>query len=610
MTNIDGSSILRGTADRSIGTAMIAVSSVVNWPQHITLHCLGQGAERSSAIITLPPQSTTLITSCNGKTTTTFDGFEKGFVSSTSDRIEAYELATDGGPGAIAAFGLAAHHRGEVDVFSGIPFSDPKKINSSNSVFAGVPFGTQPTLPDGVYAPRVSLANFADSPAHVSLSIATTQPGSDGNSRAGREKRILRELTIPARRTIEFTVDDASSESGLLQSLIIESDRKPGEVVGKVVSRSDGNLFEVELLGKDQMDENNGGIHPWSAEGDSESHLLLFNYSTTPRVFGVGISNGLIVWDKKYTLSPFETREININELLLDRVKDDKGQILDPKYRSGAANWMVPDSGEGTGRLMVTSHSRALARNFSCGNFIVVCGSQVMNYINAMTQGQTTQVWIADPQFCDEFSPSQCTGGSYVSNGSASYSWSIGASTVIRPNTNSDQYAQAPYVYGVGGGRGTGYVTMTAGGCQSGGSGGPTEVQVPTASRIVSTISNGAATDCPSGQAGWDRKVWKIVTDQETPPKDMVVGGQSLTETVTIGSPNDLGITGVTTGTGTTGTNGQFGDHFRVCSTLCPTSTGTTAANQTITDVYNSTTYTLTPNSIAYKCSSITVNGQ
>jgi hypothetical protein len=507
MTNIDGSATLRGVADQAVGTAILAVSSVVNWPQHVTLHCLAQDLERRSVSITLPPQATTLFTSCSGQTASSLDAYEQEIARGPSERIEAYELVTDGGSGAIAAFGLASHLRGETLVFSGIPFTDPKKINSPNSVFAGVPFGTQPTLPDGVYAPRISFANFSNSPAHVTLSIATTQPSSaTAEADSGLEKRTLRQLTIPPRRTTEFTVSDASSQSGLLQSLIVESDRMPGEVLSKVVSRSDGNLYEIELLGKDQKDENNGGIHPWSVEDDSESHLLLFNYSAKPRVFGVGISNGAIVWDKKYTLAPYETREISFNELIRDKVQDGNGQILRADLQRGAVNWMVPDSGEGTGRLMVTSHSRALARNFSCGSFIVVCGSQVWAAYDIIPINYMIAAYTAEPQYCDEFSPSQCTGGSYVSNGSANYSWTVGASSVIKLNTPADQYAQSPNIYGVGLGTGSSSVVISAGSCFTGGPAPP--VNTATMS-CTSPVVRGTSTTCtvkgPTGAkiSGW-----------------------------------------------------------------------------------------------------------
>ncbi|MGA2170617.1 MAG: hypothetical protein ABSG62_20705 [Terracidiphilus sp.] len=206
-------------------------------------------------------------------------------------------------------------------------------------------------------------------------------------------------------------------------------------------------------------------------EGDSESHLLLFNYSDKPRVFGVGISNGAILWDKKYTLAPNETREISFNELIQDKVPDGKGLILSPERQSGVVNWMVPDSGEGTGRLMVTSRPRVLARNFSCGQFIEPCGAYVYA-ASGLTVGSLDDVIWVVPQFCDFFSPSQCVGGNDVSNGSANYNWSVGASSVVRFAAPSDQYVASPQLYGVGAGSGYGNVTVTAGSCQVNGGGG------------------------------------------------------------------------------------------------------------------------------------------
>ena len=479
MPGIDGSGALRGVTDGSAASALLAVSSNVSWVQHLTLHCLSLNTEYKPATLTLAPQATLLISSCSGHTVNDLRSFEDHVGSGTEQRIEGYELATDGGSGTIAAFGLAPHRRNQDIVFSGVPFEDPSKINSPNSIFAGVPFGPQPTLPDGIYSPRMSLSNFSNEPAHIALSIATTQQneGSVSNE-PGRapEKRLLRQLTIAPRRTVEFALSDASSQTGLLQSVIVESDRKPGEILGKVVSRSDGTLYEIELLAKDQMDENNGGIHPWTVEGDFESHLLLFNYSNKPRVFGVGISNGAIVWDKKYTLAPYETREISFNQLIQDKVKDDNGQTLSSDRQRGAVNWMVPDPGEGTGRLMVTSHSGAQARNFSCGNYVVVCGGSVSNPLHIIPMNSFRAPWTALPSFCDVSSPGRCTGGSYVSSGAANYSWSTSPLSVITPNTSADYYVATPDIYGVGPGVGYGRVTMSANGCQVTGTGSSVEV--------------------------------------------------------------------------------------------------------------------------------------
>jgi hypothetical protein len=72
-----------------------------------------------------------------------------------------------------------------------------------------------------------------------------------------------------------------------------------------------------------------------------------------------------------------------------------------------------------------------------------------------------------------------------------------------------------------------------------------------------------------------------------------------------------LHLTNPQTGTAVTDGNGQFSDTFFDCSALCPGS-GQTDASQVITDVLpnGSGPYSLSPNTLVYECSSITVNGK
>ena len=255
---------------------------------------------------------------------------------------------------------------------------------------------------------------------------------------------------------------------------------------------------------------------------------------------------------------------------------------------------------------MVTSHDRAMARNFSCGTYYGVCSFYFETYSNYILAGGDDQLYGALADYCNfnPNAPQQCGLGTPMS-GTVRYSWSVGATNII--STSQPSIAE-PMLNGISAGTGYARVTASAGQCSSSGGGNPT-VQVPTASRIVSTVSNGAATNCPSGQAGWDRNVTKIVTDQENPPQDIVAANQSLTENYTV-SPNPFGITSVQTSTATTNSEGLFGDNYFICSTLCPNSTAQMNASQVITDVYQSKPYTLTANAVVYSCSNITVNGK
>jgi hypothetical protein len=214
---------------------------------------------------------------------------------------------------------------------------------------------------------------------------------------------------------------------------------------------------------------------------------------------------------------------------------------------------------------------------------------------------------VAD-NFCINSEPLQCSAGTSTT-GTANNYWTVGATNIIALSSSSQATVSSPSLTGVSGGSGTAKVKASAGGCQDTGGGTPT-VQIPTASAIQLTLSSGATTDCPSKQAGWTRVVSKYVTDQETPSQNIVAAGQSLTEVVTIGTPNSLNMVGpVKTGAYVTTATGLFSDTLTFCSPACP-GTGTTASTQVITDVYLEKTYTVTPNSFLYSCTANTINGK
>ena len=135
----------------------------------------------------------------------------------------------------------------------------------------------------------------------------------------------------------------------------------------------------------------------------------------------------------------------------------------------------------------------------------------------------------------------------------------------------------------------------------------------PYSSQIVGTVQNNALSSgqspyCAPGYAGWVRIVNKVVTAQNG--STVAISGQALTETVTLQTPNDLHIASVATGHTTTNALGQFQDLLYVCSSVCPASTGSTVAQQQITDNLNGTNYNLTANTFTYKCTGIAINGQ
>jgi len=96
-------------------------------------------------------------------------------------------------------------------------------------------------------------------------------------------------MMVPARSTAEIALSALQGNPDLENSFLLTADAAPGDLVVKLWSASVSQLREVEVLAKDEQDPENGGTHPWSLDGDTDSTLLLFNHSTKTQSFSVTI---------------------------------------------------------------------------------------------------------------------------------------------------------------------------------------------------------------------------------------------------------------------------------------------------------------------------------
>jgi hypothetical protein len=274
-------------------------------------------------------------------------------------------------------------------------------------------------------------------------------------------------------------LDNAHNESGLLHSISVESDQSPGQVQSKVVSRGNGALYQVELLGKDLKDPENAGGHPWTTQGDYESHLLLFNSSTIPTTYIVRIAAGTSTWEKRYVLAPSETRELSINQLMHEGIKDDTGRVLGSDANVGVAYWSTIDPGRGTGRLLVSSRSAVAAHNFSCGNTLVVCGINLSVFNSGIIPmlGYARYANVAG-DCCLAWGQGACSSGLYQTGGTCgtSTSWSLGNTTIVGFNSPGDQFSSSPNFSGINLGSTYANVNVVQNGCGSFGGGNPSPV--------------------------------------------------------------------------------------------------------------------------------------
>jgi hypothetical protein len=469
MPEMEGSSKLTAVTDQVEGPPLVAITNLSSKPQHVSLTCLHNANLVSASRVEIAAHATAKTIACSSGSFSDLDAYMATVDKAHGQGVYGIQLEGDGLPGSLAAFALAPHFRGHDLIFSSVPFYDPLLIHSSNFVFAGVPIGPQPTLPYGVYVPRLSYANFSDSPIHLSVYLADTvnQPTSTaGDDAPTPQLQKLKSITVSPRASGEYAFSGVEAQSGLTHSVVVKAESGPGNYQAKLVSRSDGNLYEIELLAKDALDLNNSGIHPWSINGDTESHLILFNHSSTAKKVGFTITSGTASWAHEFMLAASETREISFNDLEKEHIRDDSGRLLPPSAKEGVVDWMSPESGDVTGRLMVTSRTNAMARNFSCGGYKVLCSINFLTYAAAIAEGATDAMYGVADNFCIDSEPLQCSSGTSTT-GTANNYWTVGATNIIALSSSSQATVSSPTLTGVSVGNGTASVIATAGGCQS-----------------------------------------------------------------------------------------------------------------------------------------------
>lgn len=428
MPSADGSSTLRAVTDHITSPPVLAVTSLSESIQHVTIQCLGT-ASGHKQVIDLAPNETLLLRPCHAPIShfadfQTLQSNAEGEKPDTEERASVSHgplgiaLSSDAKPGSFAAFALARHEANGEHFFSSIQFTDPKMLMSANTVFTGVPVGTASALPDGAFLPRLSVANFSNRDQRVRVKYATTASGTP-------DAKEIMSVVIPAGSTREIALEGLSGSPDLQNSFIVSSDGTPGDIVAKLVSTSEGRLHEVELLGKDKKEQQDGGGHPWSLEEGTDSILLLFNHTGKQQEFTVGISSGSILWQKVFTLKPMETKSVSFAALVRDRIKDDAGRVMPEDVTSGNVVWFTPDPEEGLGRLLEANRSTAMARNFSCGYYIVLCGASFNPFTTLWSFLDTAVPFgSVSGRSCTAWGPNMCYGDQYGSGGGSSYGWS------------------------------------------------------------------------------------------------------------------------------------------------------------------------------------------
>ena len=433
MPSAEGSQILRSVADDG-SSSVVAITSLSEMrTQHISVSCVLEHSQYSNRIV-LAPNETVVSHPCTDEKARTFYGATNtDFPDDASDthrrsRAAGVSITSDGMPGEFSAYGVVYHRTDDTGYFSAMNFSDPKMLNTSGFVYTGVPVGDQTNLlPQGKYVPQVYLANFGENAAAIEIVFASTTAGHP-------TAQPLQTVMLRPRSAKTVAFPDLKGNDELQNSFVVRSNAAPGVVLSKLVAIGNGQLRELELIGKDEKQMENAGGHPWSVEDGTTSTMLLFNHTSKPQYFNVRVADDKTLWLKVYKLAGMETKAISLNVLIEQQVKDDKGHVLPKDIARGEASWLVPATTEVSGRILQSNSVKAMARNFSCGTCAFICQNPYLDpfitidmFIGAQAPlGGITPDWCNIPCQAYTTCPAHNNPTTHASGGLL-YSWSGGA---------------------------------------------------------------------------------------------------------------------------------------------------------------------------------------
>jgi hypothetical protein len=605
MVGMPGSGVLRSAGGSLVSNPVVALKNTAAAAQTATISCITENGAATQQQVQLVAGGWALLSACTSPSDAAVTLIGDVLVSPDQAATDlgafGVSVAGSGKPGTLAAFSFSWHGAARGAMLSSQNFVDAGTFRSGNTVFTGVPVGAATYLPGAFFTPQVALANFGAKPVNATVLFSRT-------TGSGPEPSNVATVSVPAMSSQTIALPLLTGDPGLRNSFIVQSAAAPGTLFANVAAVGAPGFGLVEQIGKDEQTTANGGGHPWDLTGGQDAVLLLFNHSAVAKYFNVKIGSGGVLWQQPYLLPPMETQAISIRELIAGQIKDHDGKLLPQSLERGEIGWFNANPAEGKGRLMqidpasqtVAANTR-VARNFSCSYTYVLCGASISPDSIALTDGGSSGTLEVSPAVCLSVSPFNCSGQSSSYGGLGyTYEWGVnGPAEVSGPYTDSTAILQ-------GTGVGTGYfscmVTSQYDGsyCQAN----PQATLIvtkPTAVAYVGQNAQGAA-NCPAGQSGFSRQITLQVVDQNGNPSP--IQNFTMTDIITVGSPNGLGITGTQSGS-LSGVSGPFLDSLYVCSSACPASSNSTTGLQTWTgNLLPLGTY-----NVVYKCNSITWSG-
>jgi hypothetical protein len=546
--------------------------------------------------VTVPPHGTKMVTfdqlssavSVTGGVYLTHDGAEHG-------------LAISGGL-QDKAVGYSAHLP-LVPLPESEPNAEPKTPTQTTSAELGLMSGAADPMmnfPSGtVFTPYSLVRNTSGQAVSVTPTIWWMKGGVAQSAR-------LSQINIAQHRTVDLNAPALIASAGLKDfngsvNVVLDTNGPNGALVltSGSVDQKDSYVFEVVPKGFGESSAKS--LCYWSTGNGDDTMVTLWNPADEEQdlVLTLFYSGGHYAYPIQ--LGPRATRSFNISEILHLSIPDSEGNVVPAGIFEGSAE-IAGAEGEQQHILVAIDAGTYNVRKAICGQVCTTCAGfvNVQFLTNGWTVPQASNTQLNLQMQYNSGSWYTLTGQSSwtssntpvatvstglthgVNGGSANISAQDSyMETVYTPNVCADHSLSCPISQG-----------------RPNGSGGGT-VQVPTKVLPIATQNQGTIM-CGGGQ-GWYRTVTNQLQDQFGQP--YAHAGIAMADTITFGT-NQLGLSPIT-GSANTDTNGTWADFYSVCSSACPSS-GQSVAAQNWT--YNGIPLAHV-NSVVYKCSSITIDG-
>lgn len=378
----------------------------------------------------------------------------------------AYQVSA--GVSGLSVFGLAISFEHPHWRVSPAMFVNQSDFASQSTVFAGIPVGLYDPLPGTDFIPRLTLANLTNTQRTVVVKGAVS-------NETGAPK-LLATLKLDALEVKGLEVPLNSSVSSSLESLIVEEDGAPGDVISALSDRDRTDRSAFVPLPKFLHHANNGGGHPWSVEPGTSSTIVIFNASDKAQLLNFNLGSDGIAWKKTVTIQPNETLSMDVKEIIQQANEAFPKPNKQITSLTGEISWFTPDQADVFGRVLIAREQdpgRSALESYSCGYNIVLCSMSMNNPFVAINSLATGFLGPVAPEFCTSWAPTQCEGTQYGGGSASSYSWQSTNNTTTPISGSASQSNVA--LYGQAAGYGGANASAHAGSC-SASSGGTAQV--------------------------------------------------------------------------------------------------------------------------------------